>query len=394
METKGPARQNEAGARRASFHCPIRRGIERLLLGAPGLGAALGIAWLGGHLAHGLGRGLLVLRGVDPAGKAGPISAISMAVLVGVLLSNTVGLPAFLQPGLDLARRVVLRLGIVLVGLKLSVVDVLRVGAVGIPAVLVLVAFAFAASLWLGRRLGVSRELGSLAAASTAICGITATLAVAPVVKADEREVAYTVANVTLFGLIGMLVYPYVAHAFFADSSLGAGLFLGTSIHDTSQVMGAALTYAGVYGDEQALQIATVAKLTRNSLLVAVVPTLAFLHARAGGTSAGERRSIRSYFPGFVLAFVVLSLVRTVGDLGLEQQGRAFGLLSEPAFRELVHLLADRISPLALGTALAAVGAGTRLSILRGLGIRPLAVGFGAALAVGVASALVSVLLA
>src|SRR5690606_8433081 len=264
VQAKDCVKENANNVRRVPSGCPIRSGVGRLAVAAPGLLAALGIAWLGGQLAQRLGRALFVLRDVDPAGRTSPISAISMAVLLGILLANTVRLPALLQPGLDLARKRVLRLGIVLIGLKLSVLDVIRVGAVGLPVVIVLVTFAFAISLWLARRLAVSRELGSLAAASTAICGITATLAVAPVVRADDREVAYTVANVTLIGLLGMLVYPYVAHALFGDSSLAAGLFLGTSIHDTSQVMGAALTYAGVRGDERALQIATITKLTLN----------------------------------------------------------------------------------------------------------------------------------
>jgi len=394
VQAKDCVKENANNVRRVPSGCPIRSGVGRLAVAAPGLLAALGIAWLGGQLAQGLGRALFVLRGVDPAGRASPISAISMAVLLGILLANTVRLPALLQPGLDLARKRVLRLGIVLIGLKLSVLDVIRVGAVGLPVVIVLVTFAFAISLWLARRLAVSRELGSLAAASTAICGITATLAVAPVVRADDREVAYTVANVTLIGLLGMLVYPYVAHALFGDSSLAAGLFLGTSIHDTSQVMGAALTYAGVRGDERALQIATITKLTRNALLVAVIPALAVLASRATGTRRGERRPLRSYFPTFVLAFVALSLLRTFGDLGLEHHERAFGLFTEPAFRKGIQLLADRVAPLALGMALAAVGVGTRLSILRGLGWRPLAVGFGAAVAVGCASAILSALIA
>lgn len=368
--------------------------VGELPAALPGLVAALGAAWIGGLLASRIGAWLLALQGIDPTSKASPVSAITVAVILGLLVANTTGLPSWLQPGLDLARNKVLRLGIVLVGLKLSIVDVLKVGSIGVPVVIALVAFALLASLGIAKQLGVSRELGSLAAASTAICGITATLAVAPVVRADEKEVAYTVANVTLFGLLGMLVYPYVAHALFGDASAAAGLFLGTAIHDTSQVMGAALTYAEVFGDERALQVATVAKLTRNALLVAVVPAIAILHARAAGTGETGKRPLRSYFPVFVLGFVALSILRTAGEIGLGEGGLALGLFSEERFRETTRLFGDRISSLALGTALAAVGATTRLSVLKGLGPQPLFVGFGAALTVGLAAALSSALLA
>ena len=148
----------------------------------------------------------------------------------------------------------------------------------------------------------MSDRLSTLAAASTAICGVTATVAVAPTIDADDREVAYTIANVTLFGIVAMFVYPYVAHALFAATSASAGLFLGTSIHETAQVMGAALSYREVFHDEAAMKIATVTKLTRNVCLVAVVPVLAWLHSRSQG-SQSKRVNVLKLFPLFVLAF-------------------------------------------------------------------------------------------
>lgn len=358
----------------------------------PGLAAAFALAWLAQILATRAGAWVLAWQGVDPVGRASPVSSISVAVVLGLVLSNATRLPGLLRPGIDFARNKILRLGIILVGIKLSVIDVLKVGLLGVPLVMILVAFALFASLWLARRMDVSSQLGSLAAASTAICGITATLAVAPVVEADEKEVAYTVANVTLFGLLGMLVYPYLAHAFFGELPGAAGLFLGTAIHDTSQVMGAAISYREVFGDERALQVATVAKLTRNSLLVAVIPLLAWLHARKGARRAGEKRSLASFFPVFIFGFLALSLLRTAGDVGLEGGGLALGIFTEAAWGEWGRLLGERISSFALGAALAAVGMSTRLSVLRGLGPRPFVVGFSAATLVGLVSLVLSAL--
>lgn len=356
--------------------------LPRLL---PGFLLALGIALVAMVLADVLGAALLSAQGLDPVGRSSPVSAIPVAVIVGLVIANTLGLRAAFAPGVDFAVKKVLRLGIILVGLKLSVIDVLQVGAVGVPIVAAVVLFALFVALRIARGAGVSPQLGALAAASTAICGITATLAVAPSIEADDREVAYTVANVTLFGLVGMLVYPYLAHAIFGDASASAGLFLGTAIHDTSQVMGAALAYKEVFADERAMQVATVAKLTRNAMLVAVVPLLAFLHARRSGHAA-EKTSIAKLFPLFVLGFLALSLLRTAGDLGLQGGGMALGIFDPSSWTGLMSVLGEDVAVIALATALAGVGLTTRLSVFRGLGPRPFLVGLTAAMLVGVAA--------
>jgi len=358
------------------------RELPRLL---PGVLLALAVALLAQLLADSLGAAVLQVQGLDPTGKGSPVSSISVAVILGLVIANTVGVDARFAAGLDFALKKLLRLGIILVGIKLSVVDVLKVGAIGIPIVIALVVFALAATLWIAKRAGVSDQIGSLAAASTSICGITATLAIAPSIEADDREVAYTVANVTLFGLFGMLVYPYLAHAIFGDASASAGLFLGTAIHDTSQVMGAAITYGEVFSDERAMQVATVAKLTRNALLIGVVPSLAFLHARRSGL-VRKKRSLTSLFPVFVVGFLALSLVRSIGDFGLHGGGLAYGLWDVVSWRAIGAAIGEEAAVVTLGSALASVGLTTRLSVFKGLGLRPFAVGLSAAFLVGLAS--------
>lgn len=309
----------------------------------------------------------------------GGVSAVPVAVLLGIAVANSIGVGDRIRPGLDFTVGKVLRAGIILVGLKLSLVDVVRVGAFGVPVVVLLVGFALLATLFLAERLGVGRKLGLLAAASTAICGITATLAVAPTIDADDREVAYTVANVTLLGLFGMLVYPYLAHLLFADQPGAAGLFLGTAIHDTSQVMGAALTYQELYGEPRAFEVATVAKLTRNSLLVGVVPLMGWLAARERAEGAAHWTK---FVPLFVVGFLAASLVRTLGDLW-----------APPGWHDAVGFLGGSVAGFLLATALAAVGLKTRLSVLAGLGPRPFLVGMAAGLSVAGASLLLTLLL-
>ncbi|MDY7231981.1 YeiH family protein [Hyalangium rubrum] len=313
------------------------------------------------------------------------MSAIALSVILGLLLSGLARAP-WLCPGLTFAMKKLLRLGIILLGLKLAIGDVLKVGALGIPVVVAVVSIGIGASLLLARALKVSRTLGLLAAASTGICGITATLAVAPVLQADDQEVAYTVANVTLFGLVGMLLYPFVAHALFAAHPGAAGAFLGTAIHDTSQVMGAALSYQEMFGQPGAAQIATVTKLTRNALLVAVVPMLGLLHRRMSAKECGRAAPLSELFPLFVLGFLAAALVRSVGEAGLASQGLAFGSMTPDVWRGLIHQLGEQTSGMLLATALAAVGLSTRLSVFRVLGVAPFLLGLAAAVAVSLSS--------
>jgi uncharacterized integral membrane protein (TIGR00698 family) len=357
---------------------PARKALDIL----PGLALAIVVMLVAGEVARRLGAALLRLEGVDPAGRASPISGISMAILLGLAAANTIGTAAVFRPGLALAVKRMLRLGIILVGIRLSFFDVVKLGAWGIPVVALIIAIALVAATFFARALGVSDCLGTLAAASTAICGVTAALSVGPVIEADESEVAYTVANVTLFGLVAMLGYPYLAHAIFGTGSGAVGLFLGTGIHDTSQVMGAALSYKEVFGDEAAFRVATVTKLTRNVFLVAVVPLLAYLHARRTG-HAGGRVRIAKLFPLFVLGFLAMAIVRSIGDASLGSGGLAWGTWDAAGWQGVTKTVGETWGSAALGTAMAAVGLSTNLRSFRAMGWKPLYVGALSAILVG-----------
>ena len=363
----------------------MRAGLVSLLRTIPGLALAAAVMFLAVWTARLLGAGLLQIEGLDPAGRASPISGISLAILLGLAAANTIGTAALFRPGLEFSVKRVLRIGIILIGLKLSFFDVLKLGAWGVPVVTTIIVVALVVTTLIARGLGVSDRMGTLAAASTAICGVTAAVAIGPVIEAEEREVAYTIANVTLFGLAAMLAYPYLAHGLFGASSGSVGLFLGTGIHDTSQVMGAALSYKELFGDERALQVAAVTKLTRNVFLVAVVPLLALLHARRSGEK-GRRVRIGTLFPLFVLGFLVMAIGRSLGDAGVSREGLAFGTLDPGAWARWTKLLGETWASAALGTAMAAVGLTTDLRSLAKLGARPFYVGAAsAALVAGLA---------
>ena len=141
-----------------------------------------------------------------------PISAIMMAILLGILIRNTVSLPSALQPGIRFGLVRVLRFGIVLLGIRLSLGEVGAIGLKSLPVIIGAVGAALLLVTYLSRRLGLSGKLGTLIAVGTSICGATAIVATAPTIAARDDEVSYAVACVTLFGVVAMLVYPFAGH--------------------------------------------------------------------------------------------------------------------------------------------------------------------------------------
>ncbi len=331
----------------------------------PGIFVALALTGAAVFVSDHIGHDLMHVTG------ASPISPITVAIVLGIIAGNLFGVPKKLASGLDVCVKKLLRLGIILIGLKLSLGDVAKDAALILPVVALVIAGGLAITAAFARYVGVSSGLGLVTAAATSICGVTAAVSVAPVVEATEEELSYAVANVTLYGLIGMLFYPYLAHWVFPTQPQSAGLFLGTAIHDTSQVMGAALSYQQVFHDDAAFKFATITKLTRNVFLVVVVPLLAYLHARRGGKHTETKLS--TLFPTFVLGFLAMVAVRTAGD----------HLWPSPTWSHGIKLLTDTVATWLLGAALAAVGLTTQLSRLRGLGLKPLYVGGAAATCVG-----------
>lgn len=350
----------------------------------PGVAAAMAVMIAGFWMADRIGAAVLAAQGLT---GSSPVSGVPVAIVVGLLARNLLPLPVVLRPGVTFSTTTLLRFGIVLVGIRLSVFDVLTLGLAGLPVVLAAIATGLVLVTRVNRWLGLPPRLGTLVAAGTSICGVTAIVSTAPVIDADEREVAYAVANVVAFGLVGMLAYPVLAHALLARSET-IGLFLGTAVHDTSQVVGAALTYKQMYGDDVVLRVATVTKLTRNLFLAAVIPVLAWMHARAPqsrAVSAGSRRRT-PMVPAFVIGFVAMAVVRSVGDATLGATGAAFGTWGPGEWQAIVGAVGDVVaSQWLLGTAMAAVGLNTSMAVFRGVGLRPFAVGFVGAVAVGLA---------
>ena len=347
----------------------------------PGLLAAGILGWLSIQLSGFIGIDLLQF-------EHSPISSVMMAILLGLLARNLVALPTWLKPGFNFAVKKVLRLGIILLGIRLSIFDALRLGALGVPIVLFCLLGALFLTTRLNKWLKLPERLGTLIAVGTSICGVSAIVATGPAIDAEDEEVAYAVAVITIFGVFATLVYPYLAKLVFTGDPVKAGLFLGTSIHDTSQVTGAALVFSEAFSLPRALEVATVTKLVRNVFMAVVIPFMALANNRrasAEGRSAGKQARFTKLLPLFVLGFIALAGLRSIGDAGVNASGLAYGLWTKEGWQGLVGLL-QTWAVNALVLALAGVGLTTNLRTMRGLGIKPFLVGLGAALAVGVIS--------
>jgi uncharacterized integral membrane protein (TIGR00698 family) len=338
----------------------------------PGVALALLLAFVGGVLADWIGVDLL---GFEKT----PLSPILVAILAGLIIRNAIGLPAVYEAGLQLCLKRILRFGVALLGIRLSLEAAGTIGLFAVPIVICCIAAALFLVTWISRALGLPGRLGTLIAVGTAICGNTAIVATAPVIRAEDDEVSYAVGCITVFGLLALMGYPFASHWIFDGNPQLSGLFLGTAIHDTAQVAGAGMVYLQQFGSGQALDTATVTKLVRNLFMLAVIPVMGIVYHR----SAADRRllagpKLRQMVPLFVFGFVAMTLLRTLGDLG----DRPFGLLPPEVWERFIHAT-GRVAAWCLVVAMASVGLGTSFERLKNLGLKPLAVGLLAALLVG-----------
>lgn len=298
------------------------------------------------------------------------VAEVTVAILLGAVVAALAG-PRIgpLDPGLGFAAQRILRVGIILLGARLSLNEIARIGLPATAIILATMAISFTVVLVVARLVRVDSRLAILLAVGSAVCGNTAIVATAPVIGARAREVAYAIATITLFGTLAVFLYPAVGRAFAVDEPT-FGLWSGVAVNDTSQV----IATSAAYGSD-ALDVATVVKLIRNALMAPLLLMIAVAWRGASQDSAGSpgsvRRGARRAVPLFVLGFLALAGLRTIGLIGPDQ---ATAL--------------DAAARVCILVALAAVGMSIRIGELRELSWRPLAVGFSVALAIGLLSLL------
>ena len=217
-----------------------------------------------------------------------------LCVALGMALANLAHVPAAAAPGLKVAAGPVLKLGVVLLGLDLVFPDILALGFRALLVVVVVVAITFFGTRWAGRRLGISDDLSLLVATGFSICGVSAIAAANGVIDADEDEVAFSVALVTLCGTLAIVTLPPLQGPLGLDDEQ-FGAWVGASVHDVAQVVATSSTAGSV-----ALATAIVVKLTRVMLLAPLIAGIALRIAGRGGPT--RRRSAPPLVPPFIIA--------------------------------------------------------------------------------------------
>lgn len=254
------------------------------------------------------GPGLAVAAGGAAAAMAVnrlvlALSALTVAVLIGVVVGGA--LPAVTADGLQWATRTLLRAGVVLLGLQLSLTEVVRLGPGMLAVVAATVVLAFAGTLGLARLTGVPRGLGLMVATGFSICGASAIVAMDSVARARREDVATAVTLVTIYGSAAIAVVPFLGGRVLGLDPETLGMWAGLSVHEVAQVVAAA-SPAGA----AAVGTAVIVKLTRVVLLAPMVAGMGVVERRAGGAAGGRRPPI---VPLFVAGFLVMLLLRSAG---------------------------------------------------------------------------------
>ena len=304
-------------------------------------------------------------------------TALSLAL--GLALGSLAPVRARLLAGARLAARFALRVGITLLGARLTVGQVLETGGASVLAIVAVVAVGLVVTTWLARRIGVGQPLSSLIAVGMAICGNSAILALAPIVRAPDRDTAYAVSTITLFGLIGVLTLP-VLGASMGLSDAVMGTWAGLAVNDTAQVVATGYAFSPPAGD-----IATVVKLTRNLAILPVLLGASWLAVRAAAATAdadaaaaaaAEGSRFGGSRPGWTVGLVARAMpwfvVGFVAFAGLRSAGLLDGVT--PAGGTLAELCSMTATLLVL-VALAGVGISTDVQTMLGVGARPLLLG-------------------
>jgi uncharacterized integral membrane protein (TIGR00698 family) len=303
-----------------------------------------------------------------------PIDTILIAIALGIFLRNLLALPKWLGPGVRYTVVDLLPIAIVLLGVKLDFFDVARISGTALAINVVCVATAVTLTIALCRWLQVGQKLGILIAVGTAICGGTAIAVTAPLIEADDNDTAFAVTTITLFGLLAIVVFPLVG----AGLALGQnqfGVWAGTSIHATPQVMAAGFAYGQTAGE-----VAVVVKLVRVLLLAPLAIGIGIWYARHKRRQqmahVAPPTRLTTLFPPFILGFVLMALANTMHllpDFTLHLQKSV--LWQEGPLPVNLRQLVTAVSSFLVTVSMAGVGLGVDVRALARAGRQGLVVG-------------------
>ena len=285
------------------------------------------------------------------------IGASVIALLLGMLINNFYK-PACLSAGLKFTSKKVLKLAIILLGASLSVNVILSVGKMSLMVMVFTLLTCFGGGYFVGKALGLNWKLSNLISAGTGICGGSAIAAIAPVIDAEDKDIAYAMSATFLFDMAMIILFPIMGR-WIGLSDMAYGLWAGTAVNDTSSVVAAGYTFSEGAGD-----FATMVKLTRTLSIIPTVLVFTFINLRIKrkqsiDTNAGKKVNVMKLFPWFIVGFIGLAIINSLGFIPVN-----------------VSACAKDISKFLMVAALAAIGLETSFKDVRKSGFAPMMHGF------------------
>ena len=288
-----------------------------------------------------------------------------IALFIGMIVNYFYKPNSTTKAGISFTSKEILRLAIVLLGASLSITTILQVGKMSLMVMVFTLLTCFGGGYFIGKALGLNWKLSNLISAGTGICGGSAIASIAPVIDAEDKDIAYAMSATFLFDMFMIVIFPIMGHAL-NMSDMAYGLWAGTAVNDTSSVVAAGYAYSEAAGD-----FATMVKLTRTLSIIPTVLIFAFINMRikqkesvqtATGDTTMETSSkvkLSKLFPWFILLFVVMALINSAGFIPVE--------LSD---------VMKSMSKFLMVASLAAIGLNTDFFEMRKSGITPMIHGF------------------
>lgn len=265
-------------------------------------------------------KGLLICLAISvPSailGKKFPIiGGPVFAILTGMLLTLLIKNKEPFEPGVKYTSKKILQYAVVLLGFGMNLEVVMETGKQSLPIIICTISTSLIISYLLHRKWNMDEKISTLIGVGSSICGGSAIAATAPVIEANEEEVAQAISVIFLFNVIAALIFPSLGAALGFDTTSGHafGVFAGTAVNDTSSVTAAASTWDSIYNlGTQTLDKAVTVKLTRTLAIIPITLFLAFNRARKAEIENGNNVSLKQVFPFFILFFIGASIITTV----------------------------------------------------------------------------------
>lgn len=289
------------------------------------------------------------------------------AILAGMILTLFLKDKSSFQAGITYTSKKILQYAVILLGFGMNLSDILAKGKQSLPVILSTISISLLTAFVLSKVLKIPSKISTLIGVGSSICGGSAIAATAPVIDADDEEIAQAISVIFLFNVAAALIFPTLG-SFLGLGNEGFGLFAGTAINDTSSVTAAASAWDDIHGSNT-LEAATIVKLTRTLAIIPITLFLAFLQTRKERNESAGKVDFKKIFPFFVLYFVLASVITTVFNLPVS--------ITAPL---------KTLSKFFIVMAMAAIGINTNLVKLIKSGGKPILLGFSCWIAIALVS--------